>query len=103
MHLSKEGRHIHSSQIQALACKVVCPTHPIWIGRAPASQSSGVNLARSLGDRESGRRNFRFQTKKFKIFRKNLRFTRPKIPTTLFLVFSHQLKKLSFLPKYSHF
>jgi len=33
---------------------------------------------------ESGRRNFRFQSKNYPIFRKNFRFSRQKILTTFF-------------------
>src|SRR6218665_1389575 len=52
--------------------------------------SSGVNLVRSLGGRESGRQNFRFQPRnlKFSIFRKNLRFSWPKILKTFFHIFT---------------
>src|SRR6218665_932490 len=56
--------------------------------RIPNYNIFGVNLVRNLGGRESGRRNFRFQLKKFPTFQ-------TKILTTFF---SRKVK--SFLQKY---
>src|SRR6218665_1418473 len=52
------------------------------------------------GCRESGRRNFRFQSIKFPIFRQFFPIFQAKILTTFF---SRLLKQLSFIHKYSHF
>ena len=62
---------------------------------------SGVNLVRSLRDRESGRRNFRFQPKKIRFPGKISDF--PGQNSDDLFCFSRQLKKLSFLSKYSPF
>jgi len=54
----------------------------------PLVYARGVNLVRSLGSRESGRKNVRFQSKKFPIFRENFQFSRQKFwrPFLFFLV-----------------
>ena len=87
------GPEFHRTQVDIVLCRIVpSSVSASCQGQCPL-RNSGVNLVRSRGGRESGRRNFLFQPKKVRLSRQ--KFWRP--------FFSRQLKKLSFLPKYSHF
>src|SRR6218665_2245557 len=86
---------IPKAKIQRLMtkCNVVAYTYKF-------SLSQQRQYGSKSGGRESGRRNFQFQPRKNSDFPEKSPIFHAKILTTFF---SRQLKKLSFLTKYSHF